>query len=189
MGAYATYPTSPLGYPMGVVSSGWFLTPWAGAACPGVHTVGSTRKLPGWSKRILWVDLSRGVFREWRYPGEMALMFLGGRGFAAKILWDFLEPGADPLGPRNLFVAAVGPLTGLPGPNTGKLVVAAKSPLTGGYGDGNIGSWAAVQMRAAGWDAIVLEGASEKPVVLVVEDDRAWLEPAEDLRGLDAFCA
>jgi len=151
--------------------------------------VGSTQKLPGWSKRILWVDLSRGAFREWRYPGEMALMFLGGRGFAAKILWDFLEPGADPLGPRNLFVAAVGPLTGLPGPNTGKLVVAAKSPLTGGYGDGNIGSWAAVQMRAAGWDAVVLEGASEKPVVLVVEDDRAWLEPAEDLWGLGAFRA
>ncbi|ALL00376.1 Tungsten-containing formaldehyde:ferredoxin oxidoreductase [Pyrodictium delaneyi] len=143
----------------------------------------------GWSKRVLWVDLSRGEFREWRYPGEMARMFIGGRGFAAKILWDFLEPGADPLGPRNLFIAAVGPLTGLPGPNTGKLVVAAKSPLTGGYGDGNIGSWAAVQMRAAGWDAIVVEGVSEKPVVLVVEDDRAWLEPAEDLWGLDAFRA
>ncbi|KSW11546.1 aldehyde:ferredoxin oxidoreductase [Pyrodictium occultum] len=143
----------------------------------------------GWSGRILWADLSRGEFREWRYPGEMARLFIGGRGFAAKILWEFLEPGADPLGPRNLFIAAVGPITGLPGPNTGKLVVAAKSPLTGGYGDGNIGSWAAVQLRAAGWDAIVVEGAAEKPSILVVEDDKAWLEPAEDLWGLDTFQA
>jgi aldehyde:ferredoxin oxidoreductase len=146
-------------------------------------------KLFGWSKRILWFNASTGEAREWRYPGEMARMFIGGRGFAARILWDFLEPGVDPLGPRNLFVIAVGPLTGLPGPNTGKLVVAAKSPLTGGYGDGNIGSWASVALRAAGWDAVVVEGRAEKPSVLVIEDDAARLDHAEDLWGLDAFTA
>ena len=144
-------------------------------------------KLFGWSKRILWLNASTGEAKEWRYPGEMARLYIGGRGFAAKILWDFLEPGADPLGPRNLFIAAVGPLTGLPGPNTGKMVVAAKSPLTGGYGDGNIGSWASVALRAAGWDALVIEGVAGKPSVLVIEDDKAWLEPAEDLWGLDTF--
>ncbi|WP_397470789.1 aldehyde ferredoxin oxidoreductase family protein [Pyrofollis japonicus] len=140
-----------------------------------------------WSKRILWVDLSRGEFREWRYPGEMAKMFLGGRGFAAKILWDHLKPGTDPLSPDNLFVVAVGALTALPGPNTGKVVVAAKSPLTGGYGDGNIGSWASIHLRAAGWDAVVIKGALEKPGVLVIEDDKARIDSAEDLWGLDAF--
>ena len=147
----------------------------------------SAEKLFGWSKRILWFNLSAGSAREWRYPGELAHMFIGGRGYAAKILWDFLEPGVDPLGEKNLFIVAVGPLTGLPGPNTGKLVVAAKSPLTGGYGDGNIGSWAAVALRAAGWDAVVLEGRAEKPSILVIEDDKAWLEPADDLWGLDTF--
>jgi len=146
-------------------------------------------KVLGWFKRILWFDLSRGHQREWRYPGEMARMFIGGRGFAAKILWDFMPPGVDPLGPGNLLVVAVGPLTGLAGPNLGKLVVAAKSPLTGGYGDGNIGSWAAVALRAAGWDGLVVEGAASKPSVLVVENDKAWLEDASDLWGLDAFKA
>ncbi len=146
-------------------------------------------KVFGWWKRILWADLSRGVFREWRYPGEMARLFVGGRGFAAKILWDFLEPGVDPLGPGNILVFAAGPLTGLAGPNTGKLVVAAKSPLTMGYGDGNIGSRAATALRAAGWDALVVTGRAPGPSVLVLEDDRAWLEPADDLWGLDAFTA
>lgn len=149
----------------------------------------SSEKLFSWSKRILWVDLGRGEFREWRYPGEMTRMFLGGRGFAAKILWDYLKPGTDPLSPDNLFIVAVGPLTALPGPSTGKVVVAAKSPLTGGYGDGNIGSWASVHLRAAGWDAVVIQGALDKPGVLVVEDDKARIDSAEDLWGLDAFTA
>jgi aldehyde:ferredoxin oxidoreductase len=149
----------------------------------------SGEKLYSWFKRILWVDLTRKEFREWRYPGEMARMFVGGRGYAVKILWDHLKPGTDPLSPDNLLILAVGPLTGLPGPSTGKMVVAAKSPLTGGYGDGNIGSMAAVNLRAAGWDAVVIQGAAEKPSILVIEDDRAWLEPAEDLWGKDAFTA
>ncbi|ABM80223.1 aldehyde ferredoxin oxidoreductase family protein [Hyperthermus butylicus] len=149
----------------------------------------ASEKLFSWFKRILWVDLSRGEFREWRYPGEMARMFVGGRGYAIKILWDHLPEGADPLGPDNLLILAVGPLTGLPGPSTGKMVVAAKSPLTGGYGDGNIGTRAAVNLRAAGWDAVVIRGVARKPSILVIEDDKAWLEPADDLWGLDTFRA
>ncbi len=146
-------------------------------------------KLFSWSKRILWFDLSRGEAREWRYPGEMARDFIGGRGFAIKILWDHLEPGVDPLSPKNLLVLAVGPLTGLMGPCMGKMVIAAKSPLTNGYGDGNIGTKAAVALRMAGWDAVVIEGSAPKPSVLVIEDDRAWLEPADDLWGVDTFTA
>jgi aldehyde:ferredoxin oxidoreductase len=149
----------------------------------------SSDKLFGWYKRILWYDLSREEKKEWRYPGEMARMFIGGRGFAAKIIWDHMPAGADPLGPENLLIIAAGPLTALPGPNLGKLVVAAKSPLTNGYGDGNIGTWAAVGLRAAGWDALVVSGVAKKPSVLVVEDDKAWLDPADDLWGLDAFTA
>ena len=148
-----------------------------------------SEKLFGWWKRVLWFNLEKNEVREWRYPGEMARDFVGGRGFAVKILWDFLEPGTDPLSPRNLLVLAVGPLTGLLGPCTGKLVVAAKSPLTGGYGDGNIGTKAAVSLKMAGWDAVVIEGVAPRPSVLVVDNDRAWLENAEDLWGLDAFAA
>lgn len=149
----------------------------------------SLDKLFGWYKRILWYDLGRREAREWRYPGDMARMFIGGRGFAAKIMWDYMPAGVDPFSPDNPLIVAVGPLTGLPGPSLGKVVVAAKSPLTGGYGDGNIGSWASVGLRAAGWDALVVTGAASRPSILVVEDDRAWLEPADDLWGRDAFTA
>src|SRR4030043_1009091 len=101
---------------------------------------------------------------------NVALNFLGGRGFAAKILWDKLKPGIDPLSPENKLVFVAGPLTGFGLPNSGKFVVAAKSPLTGGYGDGNIGTLAAVQMRKAGYDAIVIEDKAKTPVILHVKD-------------------
>jgi len=121
------------------------------------------------------------------YDAKIAKNFLGGRGFAAKILWDELRPGTDALSPKNKLVFAAGPLTGFALPSSGKLVVAAKSPLTGGYGDGNIGTFAAVQMRKAGYDAIIVEGKSKKPVVLLVQDRQIDFLAAGDLWGLDSF--
>lgn len=141
----------------------------------------------GWWNRLLWIDLSRKEAKPVEYPAEWAIDYLGGRGLAARILWEYMEPGIDPLGPKNLLIMAVGPLTGLPLPSSGKMVVAAKSPLTGGYGDGNVGSWASVHMRKAGWDAIVFSGVAEKPTVVVVEDDKVSFEDADDLWGLDTW--
>ncbi|GAB6148013.1 aldehyde ferredoxin oxidoreductase family protein [Stetteria hydrogenophila] len=143
----------------------------------------------GWSGRVLFVDLKEGgaEARVVEYPGEWARMFLGGRGLAARILWEYLEPGVDPLSPGNLLVFAVGPLTGLPLPSSGKMVVAAKSPLTGGYGDGNIGSLAAVELRRSGLDAVVFRGRARRPSVAVLEQGEFRLEPADDLWGLDTW--
>jgi len=121
------------------------------------------------------------------YDAKIAKSFLGGRGFAAKILWDELRPGTDALSPENKLVFATGPLTGFALPSSGKLVVAAKSPLTGGYGDGNIGTFVAVQMRQAGYDAIIVDGKAEKPVVLLVQDKRIEFLDAGDLWGLNSF--
>ncbi|MEB2836419.1 MAG: aldehyde ferredoxin oxidoreductase family protein [Desulfurococcales archaeon] len=145
--------------------------------------------MKGWHGSILWVDLSRGEYKLVGYPGEWAQKFIGGRGLAARILWEYLPRGADPLGPENLLVFAVGPLTGLPLPSSGKMVIAAKSPLTGGYGDGNIGSLASVHMRRAGIDAIVVKGRAEKPTTLVVRDGKVDFVDAEHLWGLDTWRA
>jgi len=122
-----------------------------------------------------------------KYNANIAKNFLGGRGFAAKILWNELNPGTDPLSPKNKLVFAAGPLTGFALPSSGKLVVAAKSPLTGSYGDGNIGTFAAVQMRKAGYDAIIVEGKAEKPIVLLVQDRQIDFLDARDLWGLNSF--
>lgn len=141
----------------------------------------------GWNGKFLRVNLTKQKAAVEEYDAEMAKSFLGGRGFAAKILWDELKPGVDPLSPENKLVFAAGPLTGFALPSSGKLVVAAKSPLTGGYGDGNIGAHAAVQMRKAGYDAIIIEGKAEAPTVLLIQDRITEFLNAKELWGLNAF--
>jgi aldehyde:ferredoxin oxidoreductase len=141
----------------------------------------------GWNGKLLRVNVEKFKAVAQEYDAGMAKKFLGGRGFAAKILWDELKPGVDPLSPENKLVFAAGPLTGLTLPSSGKLVVAAKSPLTGSYGDGNIGTHAAVQMRKAGYDAVVIEGKASKPIVLLVQDETADFLDAKDLWGLSSF--
>lgn len=133
------------------------------------------------------VNLSTRKFAVESYDAHFASRFIGGRGFATKILWDRLPPKMDPLSPRNLLIFAAGPLTGYPLPNSGKLVVASKSPLTGGYGDGNIGTYAAVNIRKAGYDAIIVQGKAEKPTILYVNNGMVEFLDAGDLWGSCSF--
>jgi aldehyde:ferredoxin oxidoreductase len=141
----------------------------------------------GWTGNFLRVDLTRNKAVAETYDSRLALSFIGGRGFAAKILWDELIPGIDPLSPENKLIFAAGPLTGLGVPNSGKLVVAAKSPLTGSYGDGNLGTSAGIQMRQAGYDAVIIEGKAETPVILHVKNKVAEFVDAKDFWGLTSF--
>jgi aldehyde:ferredoxin oxidoreductase len=141
----------------------------------------------GWNGKFLRVNLSKGTFAAESYDAEFASKYIGGRGFAVKILWDTLPPKTEPLSPANKLIFAVGPLTGFTLPNSAKLVVAAKSPLTGGYGDGNIGTWAAVHLRRAGYDAVIVEGKAEKPTFLHVKDGAVEFLDATNLWGLSSF--
>ena len=142
--------------------------------------------MKGWWGRILRVDLTNNRVQVQEYSPDVAQNFIGGRGLAVKILWDEVK-GVDPLGPENKLVFAAGPFNGLPTPSGGKLVVAAKSPLTGGYGDGNLGTMATVHLRKAGYDAIVVEGKAKKPVYLYIEDDNVSILSAEGLWGKTTF--
>jgi aldehyde:ferredoxin oxidoreductase len=141
----------------------------------------------GWNGKFIRVNLSKGKVAADQYGASLAKNYLGGRGFAVKILWDELEPGTDPLSPFNKLIFAAGPLTGFALPSSGKLVVAAKSPLTGGYGDGNIGTQAAVQMRKAGYDATIIERRADKPTVLLIQDNSVEFLDGKDLWGLNSF--
>ncbi len=143
--------------------------------------------MKGWWGRILRIDLSRGKSWIQELDPKIYTDYIGGRGLAIKVLWDELPPGIDPLSPYNLLIFAAGPLSGLPLPSSGKLVVASKSPLTNGYGDGNIGTMASVHMKKAGYDAIVVSGRSPKPVYIYIEDDKVEIRDATDLWGLDTF--
>ncbi len=143
----------------------------------------------GWTGRILRVDLTRGKSIVQDLDPKVAVDFLGGRGLAVKTLWDELVPGTDPLSPDNPLIFATGPLTGITMPSSGKMVIAAKSPLTGGYGDGNIGTKASIQLKKAGYDAVIVTGKAESHSMIVVEDDKVEIKPAEDLWGLDTYKA
>lgn len=140
----------------------------------------------GYGGRILRVDLSNGS--TWSEPLDPALArdYIGGRGFAARIVYDETR-GADPLGPDNRLVFASGPYAGVFLPAGGKLTIAAKSPATGIYGDANIGGHIAAELKYAGYDAIVFQGIAAKPVYLFVDDDRVELRDASPYWGRGAI--
>ena len=142
--------------------------------------------MKGYAGKILRVNLSGGRMSKEEIPEEMMRKFLGGRGFAAKILWDEVS-GVDPLSEGNKIVFSTGPLTGLPLPSSGKMVIASKSPLTGGYGDGNIGSMAAVHLRRAGYDVLIVEGKSERPCYIAIQDEKVEILDGRDIWGKMSF--
>ncbi|MGB9789806.1 MAG: aldehyde ferredoxin oxidoreductase family protein [Thermotoga caldifontis] len=135
---------------------------------------------------ILRVNLTTKKITKEPIDEKVLDWFIGGRGLAVKILWDEVK-NVDPLSPDNKLIVAAGPFNGLRTPSGGKLVLAAKSPLTGGYGDGNIGTMASVHLRKAGYMAIIVEGASDRPVYLYVDDDEVHIMSAEGLWGLSTF--
>ncbi|RLG60313.1 aldehyde ferredoxin oxidoreductase [Candidatus Geothermarchaeota archaeon] len=141
----------------------------------------------GWAGRILKIDLTKRKHTVVELPRDLAERFVGGRGFAIKILWDELPRGTDPMSPDNILIFATGPLTGLKIPSSGKMIVASKSPLTGGYGDGNIGVRMAVELKKAGYDAIIIYGRAEKPSYVYIEDKNVQIRDAKDLWGMKTY--
>lgn len=140
--------------------------------------------MKGWSGKYIHVDLSRKKIHYVDIHPETLRDFIGGRGLAIKLLWDLNPVGVDPLSPENHLVLAVGPLTGYPLPSSGKMVIASKSPLTGGYGDGNIGTRAAVELRKLGVDAVVFGGRAPEPVVLYFGCEGVEFRDGRDYWGL-----
>ena len=141
----------------------------------------------GWTGQILRVNLTTKTSKVETFTEEFAHKWIGGRGFAVKILYDELAPGVDPLGPDNKLIVAVGPIAGIPAPNTGKTVVAAKSPITGGYGDGNLGTRITENLRKCGYDALIVEGRAERPTMLYIENDKVEFLPADEAWGKGTY--
>ncbi len=133
--------------------------------------------------KILRVDLSSGGITE-EFPDEDTLkLYLGGSGIATKYLIDETSKGIDPLGPDNKLIFMTGPLTGTPSPSTGRYSVVAKSPLTKVWGEANSAGFWGRDLKRSGFDGIIFEGISSKPVYLVTEDGKAELRDASHLWG------
>lgn len=140
-----------------------------------------------YSGRILWVDLTTGTCTDEDVPESVYRAYLGGLGLAATILYDHIPAGADPLGPDNILAFVPGLLAGSGSLFTGRWMAAAKSPLTGTWGDANCGGTLSPAIKQCGYDGIFFKGASDHPVYLYADNHGAELRNATELWGEDTI--
>lgn len=143
--------------------------------------------MDGYYGKILKVDLAAGKTEIYEPEPEYYSDYLGGSGLAARIFFDMEAYKADPLGPDNPLMIMNGPLSGTTLPGTSRLEVCARSPLTGIWGESSMGGHVAPQLRGAGYDGVLITGASEKPVYLWVSDEKVEIRDAGHLWGKDSF--
>ncbi len=152
----------------------------------------------GYMGKILKVNLSDGTIKTVPTDMEIAKKYLGGKGYAVKILYDYLKAyermgiaprDIDPFGEENVLIFATGPATGVAGfPESGRYhVMALRSPLTGSIASANSGGRWGPFLKFAGFDAIIIEGKSEEPVYLEILDGTAEIRCAKDIWGKNVF--
>jgi aldehyde:ferredoxin oxidoreductase len=137
----------------------------------------------GWTRKILRVDLGKGTCKSEPLNMEWAQQYLGQRGLATKYFVEEVDPKVDPLSPENKMIMATGPLTGTMAATGGRYSVITKGPLTGAIACSNSGGNFGAELKMAGWDMIIFEGKSSKPVYLSIQDDVAELRDAAHLWG------
>jgi aldehyde:ferredoxin oxidoreductase len=141
----------------------------------------------GYAGTVLRVNLETGKINKTPTSPELARDFVGGRGFGVYYLFKEVPKGADPLGPENKLIISTGPFSGMLVPGGGKCDWTTKSPLTGGYADASMGGHFTAEMKYAGYDTIILEGISPKPVYLLIENEKVQILDASALWGKGAI--
>ena len=136
-----------------------------------------------WAGKILRVNLTAGTCTAEPLNMTWARQYLGSRGLGSKYLVEEVDPKVDPLSPDNKIIWATGPLTGTMASTGGRYTVITKGPLTGAIACSNSGGYWGAELKMAGWDMIIFEGKSPKPVYLYVNDDAAELRDASHLWG------
>ena len=141
----------------------------------------------GWREQILYVDLTNGEIKRRTFTRQMCVDTIGGIGLAAQLAFEYVPPHAEPLGPDNVLLVTAGPLTGSTWAGTGRVELAARSPLTELWGEASLGGYFGTQLKRAGYDAVVIGGIAPEPVVLVIEDGKVHLELAGELWGEETY--
>ncbi len=137
----------------------------------------------GYSGKILRVNLSNREMATEEPDETFYRRYMGGRGFVNYYLLKELKPKVDPLGPDNKLIFATGVITGGRIGGSGRNSAGAKSPLTNGFGEAEAGGYWGPELKRAGYDAIIFEGKSEKPVYLWISDGKPELRDAKKLWG------
>lgn len=139
--------------------------------------------------KILRVDLSSGKTRTEEVDQNLARQFIGGRGYASRLLYEELPAKTDPLGPENILIFATGPLTGTSAPTGGRYMVVTKGPLNGYIASSNSGGFWGAELARAGYFMVILTGKAQNPSYLWIKDDTVELRDASKIWGLDTHAA
>ena len=142
-----------------------------------------------WANNVLRVNLTDGTTSNEPLNMEWARLYLGQRGLATKYLSEEIDPGCDALGPGNKLIMTTGPLTGTMASTGGRYSVVTKSPLTGAVACSNSGGFIGAELKAAGYDMIIFEGKSPRPVYLYVENDKVDIASADEIWGQSVWAA
>jgi aldehyde:ferredoxin oxidoreductase len=141
----------------------------------------------GYTGKTLWIDLTTKEIRDERTDPELARLYIGGAGFGIKRLWDLVPAGTDPLGPDNVLIFAPGPLTGTESPCSSRLTVTSLSPATGAVGMATSGGHFPAEMKAAGYDLIIVRGQAASPTYLAISAGKVTFHSAEKLWGTNTL--
>jgi len=139
--------------------------------------------MTGHMGQILVVDLSKEEISTLEIDSSKSTLFLGGSGYAARLLYEHLDPSVDPLSPDNILLFMTGPLTGTLAPCTGRHVVCGKSPLTNLWGESHVGGHFGAFLKFSGFDGILIKGRAKNPVSIHIDNRKASLLSAVDLWG------
>ncbi len=143
----------------------------------------------GYAGRMLRADLTNRKLCEEDLDPALVQKFIGGRGLGTAILFRELKRGIDPFSAENKLVFAVGPFEGAPLPGASRLAVTGKSPLTGLLADTDFGGYFPLEMKRAGYDAIIVEGRADRPVYLWMNNGKAEIRDAVFIWGMSTFAA
>lgn len=136
-----------------------------------------------WHNRVLYVDLTHHTTRVEPLNEQWKADYLGSRGLASKYLMEMMDPAADAMSPENVLIFATGPLTGTMASTGGRYAVVTKGPLTNAIACSNSGGKFGAELKFAGYDMLILEGRSETPVYLMIQDDQVQILPADQYWG------
>ena len=139
--------------------------------------------MKGYAGTLLEIDLSRQAISKKPLEETFARDYIGGIGFNARFLYDLIPAGADPLGPDNVLAFSAGTLIGSPFPTAARTEVSAKSPATNLFGTTNSGSFWGLRLKSAGYDSVVITGASDTPVYVFIENEQVEIRDARHLWG------
>jgi len=137
----------------------------------------------GYRGKILRINLTDHTFKTEALDHGKALKYIGGRGLGSRIMAEEVDPKVDAFDPENKIIIATGPLTGTPTPAGGRYMVVTKSPLTGTIASSNSGGFWGSELKFAGYDLLILEGKSPKPVNVFIEDDKVEIKDAAHVWG------